>query len=329
MSEIITELDFESQHDVKSEFRLDVQEGLSKAKKQIQSKYFYDEHGCELFNQITRHPDYYLTKCEIEILNTYKKQLAALMASPFNLIELGPGEGIKTQLLIEEFLQESLFFNYIPIDISKKYLKSFILQYKQMLPTLQITPIHSDFFRGIEWLKKNSSSRNLVLFLGSSIGNLDLNATTEFLRHLSSALNEGDYVLLGFDLRKDVNILIRAYNDESGITREFNLNLLKRINHELGANFDLTKFCHYATYNVYSGAMESYLISLEQQNIYIDAIKSSFSFEAIEPIHVEYSHKYSLSQMSEFAEKTGFEVVQNLIDSKKYFVDALWRVRMG
>jgi uncharacterized SAM-dependent methyltransferase len=139
-------------------------------------------------------------------------------------------------------------------------------------------------------------------------------------------LNKGDYVLLGFDLRKDINVLIRAYDDYSGITSNFNLNLLRRINRELGANFDLTKFRHYATYNVYSGAMESYLISLEQQMIYIDAIGLAYAFEVLEPIHVEYSYKYSISQIEELAHMTGFEVVENFNDAKKYFVDALWRI---
>lgn len=330
MNGIITvndESELESHHDIKSEFIHDVQEGLSKSKKQIQSKYFYDDQGCELFNQITRHPDYYLTQCEIEILNTYKKQLAELITSPFNLIELGPGEGIKTQILMEAFLKEACCFRYIPIDISKNYLKSFIMQYKQRLPALQITPIHSDFFRGIEWLKKNSISRNLVLFLGSSIGNFDPSDTIHFLQHLSGSLNDGDYVLLGFDLRKDINILLRAYNDNNGITREFNLNMLRRINRELGANFDINKFYHYATYNVYSGAMESYIVSLEQQMIYIAALEKSYAFESIEPIHVEYSHKYTLVQIESFAQASGFEVIQHFIDSKDYFVDALWQVK--
>ncbi len=324
---ISNEIDLAATHDEKSEFMHDIHAGLSKPNKQIQSKYFYDEHGSELFNKITHHPDYYLTNCEIEILNQNKKHIAQqINAASFNLIELGPGEGIKTQILMEEFLQKSLNFSYIPIDVSKKYLKLVIHRCKQTLPSLQFKAIHADYFRGIEWIQEHSDRRNLLLFLGSSIGNFDAAMTIEFLRHLCDSLNEGDYVLLGFDLRKDIGILLRAYDDTAGITRDFNLNLLNRINRELGANFDLKKFRHYATYNVYSGAMESYLVSLEKQIIYIDAFNGSYSFEAIEPIHVEYSHKYSLTQIDGLAHKTGFEVVENFSDARKYFVDTLWRV---
>jgi dimethylhistidine N-methyltransferase len=234
----------------------------------------------------------------------------------FNLIELGPGEGIKTQLLIEQFLADSLHFNYIPIDISAEYLHKLLNQFNRLITGLTMTPIHSDYFRGLKWINTNAKRRNLVLFLGSSIGNFDPIAVKVFLSHLHDALQDGDYVLLGFDLRKDIDILLRAYNDSAGLTREFNLNLLKRLNRELGANFKLEKFRHYPTYNVYSGAMESYLISLEAQIVAIKALARSFTFEAIEPIHVEYSYKYMLPQIEEFAQLTGFKTIENFTDSR-------------
>lgn len=312
----------------KAEFILDLQEGLSKPRKQILSKYFYDELGSELFNQITRHPDYYLTKCEIEILNTYKKQIAKLFEGQhFNLVELGPGEGLKTQILMDELLSEMHQFSYLPIDISKKYLKNLVNQFSGKLSSEQLNPICSDYFRGLEWLRKHSKRSNLVLFLGSSIGNFSPLETQEFLYQLHDSLNKRDYVLLGFDLRKDVDILLQAYSDDAGITRDFNLNLLKRINRELNADFDLNKFQHYATYNVYTGAMESYLLSLEQQIVKIGDLEQSFLFEEIEPIHVEYSHKFTIKQINEFAHKAGFEIIQNYTDEKKFFIDALWRVK--
>lgn len=317
-----------SYHDEKTEFKNDVEEGLAKPSKQIQSKYFYDEHGSELFNQITRHPDYYLTRSEIEILHAYKKQISALIGTePFNLIELGPGEGIKTQILIEQFLKDSLNFTYMPIDISTKYLKHLIVEFNKQLPELKLKPIHSDYFCGLGWLSSHSTRRNLALFLGSSIGNFDPASTENFLHHLNETLNDGDYVFLGFDLRKDIDILMRAYNDYDGITRDFNLNLLKRINRELGANFDLEKFRHYATYNVHSGAMESYLISLERQDVDIHTLNRSYSFEEIEPIHVEYSYKYLLSQIHELAHSCSFDIIQDYTDSQAYFVNTLWQVK--
>ncbi|VVC74936.1 Histidine-specific methyltransferase EgtD [Aquicella siphonis] len=326
--DIASEHAFDSRDTEKSEFAEELLDGFTRPRKMIKSKYFYDEQGSELFNQITRHPDYYLTRCEIEILSTYKKQMAELFdSSPFNLVELGPGEGIKAEILTDEFLKAKLNFTYIPVDISMPYLKSIVRESNLRTRGLELMPIHADFFRGLEWLRSHSSRRSLVLFLGSSIGNFDPAETLEFLRHLSASLKRDDYVLLGFDLRKDIDILMRAYNDSDGITRDFNLNLLRRINHELGADFDLGKFRHYATYNVYSGAMESYLVSLEEQTVSIEATGHSFVFDAIEPIHVEYSHKYLLSQVNELAQQSGFEVVRNFMDSRKFFVDALWRMK--
>lgn len=315
-------------NEMESEFKALIQSGLSQPNKQIQSKFFYDEEGCKLFNQITRHPDYYLTNCELEILQTYKKDIAAIVHSiPFNLVELGPGEGVKTKVLIEQFLKDHLQFSYLPIDISMDYLKQLASEFEKQIPRLNISLIHSDYLHGLEWLSKHSNRHNFVLFLGSSIGNFNPSSMIDFLTHLKHALNEGDFVLIGFDLRKDIDILMRAYNDSSGITRDFNLNLLQRINRELYANFDINKFRHYATYNVYTGAMESYLVSVESQVINVKSIDQSFHFESIEPIHVEYSYKYLLSQLNEFAEETGFEIVQYYFDSKEYFVDALWRVK--
>jgi uncharacterized SAM-dependent methyltransferase len=191
---------------------------------------------------------------------------------------------------------------------------------------LNATGIHADYFKGMEWIKKHSEQRNVVLFLGSSIGNFDTLSTIEFLQHLHNTLNKGDFVLLGFDLCKDPNILMPAYNDKKGITREFNLNLLHRLNRELGANFNLDKFRHYSCYNVYNGAMESYLISLEKQTIYIDALKKIFEFREIEAIHVEYSFKYRSEQIEEWAHKTGFRIVKHYFDSHHYFLDSLWCV---
>jgi dimethylhistidine N-methyltransferase len=315
-------------HHEKIEFIQDLAIGLAKSKKQIPSKYFYDEHGSELFNQITRHPDYYLTQCEVEILNLNKTQIANLFNSePFNLVELGPGEGIKTQILIEEFLQKSLQFTYLPIDISKKYLKTLVDEFSAKLQYLKLLPLYSDYFHGLEWLRKHSKRTNLVLFLGSSIGNFTPMEVKDFLEHLCHSLNKNDYVLLGFDLHKDIQVLMRAYDDNDGITRNFNLNLLDRINRELQADFDIRKFKHYATYNVYNCAMESYLISQEPQTIAIEALGQSFTFDKIEPIHVEYSHKFSLKQINDLAENTGFEIIQTFSDSKKYFIDTLWRVK--
>jgi L-histidine Nalpha-methyltransferase len=314
-------------HDQLEEFKKDISVGLTKTPKQIPSKYFYDERGSELFNAITRHPDYYLTECELEILNTHKNAIAELVNSDaINLIELGPGEGVKSQLLIKQFLQQTTNFTYSPIDISENYLIKLVNQFNLQLPELKTTAIHADYFKGLEWLSTDSKRKNLVLFLGSSIGNFDNDAAHGFLRHLWQSLHDGDNILIGFDLKKDINTLLRAYNDSDGITREFNLNLLQRMNRELGANFNRDAFSHYATYNVNSGAMESYLISLKEQAIDVSVLRRAFVFMPFEPIHVEVSYKYLLPQIERFATDSGFEVMQNYFDSKCNFVDSLWRV---
>lgn len=314
-------------HDQQEEFKKDILVGLAKSPKQIPSKYFYDEHGSELFNDITRHPDYYLTDCELEILNTNKDAIAHLINSDsINLIELGPGEGVKSQLLIKKFMQLANHFTYCPIDISENYLFKLVNQLNNQLPSLKTMAIHADYFDGLKWLSTDAKRKNLVLFLGSSIGNFDNSAADDFFHHLWLTLHDGDNVLIGFDLRKEIDVLLRAYSDSDGITREFNLNLLQRMNRELGANFDRDVFSHYATYNVNSGAMESYLVSLKAQTIDIPALETTFDFMPFEPIHVEVSYKYLLSQIERFAATAQFKIVQNYFDVKHNFVDSLWRV---
>jgi len=311
-----------------NQFALDVRKGLAQEKKTIPSKYFYDEKGSELFNQITRHPDYYLTQCELEILETHKSELSQLVQNEdFNLIELGPGEGIKTLILLEQLLKDSRQFTYCTVDISRKYLDQLTTKFLGLLPELNIEAISKDFNEGLRWLNLHSNKRNVVLFLGSSIGNFDEKETKKFLNTLWRDLNDGDYFLIGFDLRKDINVLLKAYDDSEKITQAFNLNLLERINKELEANFQIDNFTHYATYNVYSGAMESYLISTKKQEVYSKYLNETFYFNEFESIHLECSYKYRYSQIEQFAKDSGFKVLKNFEDSKKYFALSLWQVQ--
>ncbi|MBA2650920.1 MAG: L-histidine N(alpha)-methyltransferase [Tatlockia sp.] len=311
----------------KQEFIDDVRFGLSKANKTINSKYFYDEKGSDLFNKITHNPDYYLTDCELEILDSYKKDLAYFFKNEeVNLIELGPGEGIKTRLLIDYFMNKNFSFSYYSIDISKKYLSQIVDKFNKELPTLETIALNSDYIKGVKWLSGHSKKRNFLLFLGSSIGNFTLVDTKKFLNMLHSFLHPGDYLLIGFDLLKDINILLQAYNDRDGLTREFNLNILKRMNKELGAKFTLNSFYHYGTYNIYSKAMESYLVSSKEQIVYIEALKKSYNFKEFEAIHVESSQKYSLSDVNHLASSSGFKIIHNFVDKKNYFLDSLWQV---
>lgn len=329
MSDIVhvDSYDLQTTHDTQHEFETDVACGLEKPNKQLSYKHLYDENGCELFNQITRHPDYYLTRCELEILTHHKQQLAALLGStPFNLVELGPGDGSKAQILIKQFTHDSLNFIYSPIDICTEYLIGIASQFQKHLPTLDVTPIHSTYFRGLEWVSDNISRRNVVLFLGSSIGNFAKDEMADFFQHLWLSLHNNDYALIGFDLAKNSDILLRAYDDNAGITRAFNLNLLKRINRELSADFVLENFRHQAVYNAQDTAMESYLISEQDQRVNLNHLAKTFFFKKSEKIHIETSHKYHLSQITELAENNGFRIVGNFSDSKNYFVDSLWQV---
>jgi L-histidine N-alpha-methyltransferase len=311
-------------------FALDVLIGLSQTPKSLPSKYFYDEQGSRLFQQITELPEYYLTQCETEIFHSKKDEIARLInGSRFNLVELGAGDGRKTKILLEHFLKAGLAFRYVPLDICEAAVEGLIGGFDKHLPQVPMEGLVADYCNGLKWLSNTNGHRNVVLFLGSSIGNFSYSETREFLYGLWNALEDGDYLLIGFDLKKDIQLLERAYNDSQDVTAQFNLNLLHRINRELGGNFNTDQFQHYSSYNALSGAIESYLISRQEQVVDIEALNQSFSFESWEPIHTEYSYKYLESDIASLAEETGFTIVTQLMDSKKYFVDSLWQVSKG
>jgi uncharacterized SAM-dependent methyltransferase len=220
----------------------------------------------------------------------------------------------------------NLDFQYVPIDISEGAMKGLVESLENQIPEIEVNGLVTDYFNGLKWLNKRSKRKNLVLFMGSSVGNFTHAENTLLLRNIWNCLNHDDVILIGFDLKKDIDMLIRAYNDSQGVTRDFNLNLLERINRELGGNFDVTKFRHFGTYDVFSGAMESYLVSLEKQSVFIEKIGRWFSFDAWEPIHTEYSYKYLIHDIEQLASETGFEIYEHLFDSRHYFTDSIWRV---
>ncbi|MBF0279494.1 MAG: L-histidine N(alpha)-methyltransferase [SAR324 cluster bacterium] len=309
------------------DFALDVLIGLSESPKKLPSKYLYDTIGSEVFQEITELPEYYLTRCEHEILEEHKEEIAEIAGNEqFNLVELGPGDGRKTKVILEYFQAMQLDFQYAPIDISEDALKGLIATMNGFFPQLEIEGLVSDYFEGIKCLSAMRRCRNFVLFLGSNIGNFNPSETRVFLHRLWNALNHGDHVLIGFDLKKDVDMLLNAYNDSNGVTASFNLNLLNRINQEMGGNFRLDHFQHYETYDVFSGAMESYLVSKEAQSVYIEKLQQSFCFQAWEPIHTESSYKYLESDIILLAKETGFAIEAHFFDAQHYFADSLWRV---
>ena len=193
-------------------------------------------------------------------------------------------------------------------------------------PDLRSEGLVSDYFEGLYWLSAQNHRKNVVLFLGSNIGNFTPLKAGVFLSSLWKALNNGDMVFIGFDLRKNTDMMVRAYNDKKGVTEAFNKNLLKRINRELNGNFDLDQFEFYATYDVVEGAIQSYLISKIKQDVFIGELKWLFSLKANEPIHTESSYKYLASDIEDMADKNNFEIIENYFDPNKYFVDSLWKV---
>jgi L-histidine N-alpha-methyltransferase len=311
-------------------FASDVRTGLSQTPKSLPSKYFYDRAGSRLFQQITDLPEYYLTQCESEIFENKKGEITALIrGTQFNLVELGAGDGRKTKILLGHFLKEELDFRYVPIDICEAAVEGLIVGLNTHSPHLSIEGLVGDYCDGLRWLSTMNGHRNVVLFLGSSIGNFSHAEAREFLYGLWNALENGDYLLIGFDLKKDIHLLERAYNDSQKVTARFNLNLLHRINRELDGNFDVDQFQHYSTYNAVAGAMESYLISRQEQVVDIAALNQSFAFEAWEPVHTEYSYKYLESDIASLAEETGFVIKAQLMDTKGYFVNSVWQVSKG
>jgi L-histidine N-alpha-methyltransferase len=308
-------------------FKEDVLKGFSDHQKSISPKYFYDDEGSKIFQQIMSMPEYYLTRAEFEILEKYKDEIFGDIKgkdSYFALIELGAGDGQKTNLLLKEFLQQNADFKYVPVDISEEALNDLVSKVVNEMPQLNVTGIAGDYFDVLADLNFCESCRKVILFLGSNIGNYNPSETIGFFLELSKGLNPGDMILTGFDLIKDPRIILNAYNDASGITREFNLNLLRRMNTELGANFNIDNFIHHPVYDPRKASANSYLISTVKQKVYFESLKRSFDFEQWEAIYTEESRKFSLNEISEIASQTGFELQKNYMDSKNYFADSLW-----
>jgi dimethylhistidine N-methyltransferase len=308
-------------------FALDVLNGLSESPKRLSSRWIYDEHGSKLFSDICELEEYYPTRCEAEILqNNNERILQRAGTNTLDIVDLGAGDGRKTDIVLEAALKRLKEVRYVPIDISESSMRGLVKRTRGKFPSLELAGIVGEYFDGLHWLSNSNDRRNLVLFLGSNIGNFNKVQARVFLRQLWEALNDGDQVLIGFDLKKDIELLLAAYNDRKGVTAAFNKNLLTRVNRELGGDFDLAAYRHFATYDVFSGAMESYIVSLKAQTVTIRDLKSTFTFDEWEPIHTAYSYKYLQSDINELAADTGFEIVEQYYDNKGWFTDSLWQV---
>lgn len=315
-----------AQHDI---FAADVLDGLTAEPKRLSSKYFYDDAGSQLFRQIMELPEYYLTRAEFEVFERHAAGIYEAFADGadgFDLIELGAGDGSKTAVLIEHFLGRRADFGYAPIDISAAAVEQLTAHFRARFPALRIEPRTGDYFRILETLERTvGGRRRILMFLGSNIGNFARADAVAFFRRLRAVLNDGDLLLTGFDLQKDPRVILAAYDDAAGVTAEFNLNLLRRINRELGADFNLRGFSHYATYGPTECAARSFLISRTAQTVNIEKLGRSFRFAAWEPIFMEISQKYSPAMIDALAAESGFAVVAGFTDRREYFVDSLWR----
>lgn len=307
------------------QFRHDVKEGLTSNPKFLNSKYFYDKKGDALFQEIMKLPEYYLTACEMEILNTHKNSiLEAISSGPdFFLVDLGAGDAKKTQILLSYFLDKKIDFTYAPVDISTNAIEKLSHKISNYFPKLSVKGIALEYIKALQSLPKQK--RKFILFLGASIGNFSSSEAIDFLKEVQYNLLPEDYLFIGFDLKKEPEIILNAYNDKKGITKQFNLNLLERINREMGANFNTNNFEHSPYYDVEQGEARSVLISNRSQMIEIPALETLIHFKKNEPLNTEISKKYSFEEIGILAEETGFEVVQNLTDYKRYFTNSIWR----
>jgi len=311
--------------DLQNHFAEDVRNGLSAERKSLPSKYIYDDAGSSLFCRIMDLPEYYLTDCETEILRNNAGYIAnAIGNGGLNLVELGAGDGKKTKIILHGLLKEYDDVTYVPIDISEGAIHLLLAELESEYPLLKVKGLVTDYFAGLRWLSDSDMSRNVVLFLGSNIGNFTPEERTMFLKSLHASMNTGDYLFTGFDMVKDIDILERAYNDTEGITARFNMNILERINRELDGNFDTEQFSYKSHWHPGEGAIKSFLVSRIKQEVYIDALSMTCNFEAGEAVHTESSHKFTEKQILGLAESTGFTVENVLYDSRRYFADCLW-----
>ncbi|HTM66681.1 MAG TPA: L-histidine N(alpha)-methyltransferase [Flavipsychrobacter sp.] len=309
-----------------SQFAGDVVRGLTSTPKSLPSKYFYDANGDHLFQMIMTLPEYYLTRAEYEIFKFQCSKIIRTIASdePLQLIELGAGDGLKTKLLLKELYKQNINFQYYPIDISANALDILSGSVEKDFKDISIHPIEGEYFKALASPQLHAKSKKLILFLGSTIGNFPTYEASNFIGCISESMTTGDNLLIGFDLKKHPETILNAYNDRQGITRDFNLNLLKRINRELGANFALDQFTHFPIYDPVQAAAKSFLVSMREQEVYIAAAKQRVFFKAYESIFMEISQKFDHDMIQQFASNNGLKINQTFTDSRSMFADVMF-----
>jgi L-histidine Nalpha-methyltransferase len=312
-----------------TQFGTEILDGLRAMPKYLPSKYFYDKAGDEIFQEIMNCDEYYPFACELEIFRKRTMELAAAImepGTPFDLIELGPGDCKKSAYLLRHLVRAGAEFTYIPVDISSNIIDHLETRLPEKIAGLTVRGFNGEYLPMITEAKKASGRRKVVLFLGSNLGNMSPAEARVFCRKLRCHLRPGDLVLIGLDLKKCPETILAAYNDKAGITRRFNLNLLERINRELNADFDIRQFRHFPCYDEPSGACKSYLISLADQQVTLcwNGDEQRVRFVRYEEIFMEISQKYRVDQIDQLATQAFFKPAERFYDDREWFVDALW-----
>ncbi|APU68793.1 L-histidine N(alpha)-methyltransferase [Christiangramia flava] len=317
----------ESQITFQSAFAEDTYKGLSSYPKFLYSKYIYDEKGDKLFQQIMDMPEYYLTSCEFDILEMNAPEIADSFQHPegVDLIELGAGDGKKTKVLLKELLKKEYDFQYLPVDISQHALDDLQQSLKKELPAVKVKPQQGTYFKTLEKLSEYNSRKKVILVLGSNIGNLSHKEAVNFLKNIQTAMSKEDMLFMGFDQKKDPQVILNAYNDESGITAAFNKNLLERINRELEANFDLDAFRHWETYDPETGTAKSFLVSETAQTVRIKSLELEVKFDKWESIHTEISQKYDDHIVQWLADNAGLVIENDFHDVANCYKNYIFR----
>lgn len=305
----------------RTDFKAEVLKGLRAKPRSLPAKFFYDDTGSHLFEQITELPEYYLTRTEIGILEREAESMVDCFGEDFTLIEFGSGNSRKVRILLDAGLSAR---EYMPVDISESFLRDGAAEIYRQYPNLDVTAVCADYTTMSSLPLMSERGKRVVFFPGSTIGNLTNEEARAFLANTARLLVRGDAMLVGTDLRKDIAILHAAYNDSAGVTAEFNRNVLRRINRELGARIDVESFAHVAFFNEAESRIEMHLRSELAQRI--EVAGEHFDFAAGETIHTENSYKYDLEEFRRLTEGTGFAVVRHWTDPESLFAVQLLEV---
>ena len=318
------------QADVQGDLAADVRAGLTATPKLLYARHFYDAEGSRLFEEICRLPEYYLTRAEAQILGAMAGELVEVFREEPELVELGSGSALKTKTLIRAFLGAYGKLRFVPIDISTEMLEQSSRELVDGFDGLVVDAIASEYLGGLRELtrmdrEEHRTSPRLVLWLGSSIGNLGRQQAKDFLHDIHDVVERRDRMLIGLDRRKDAAVLEAAYDDAAGVTAEFNRNILRRINRELGADFDVERFDHRAIYREEEGRVEMHLVSQDDVTVNVSALGLRVDFTAGETIHTESSYKYSDAEIEALAEASEFRIERHWMDEARRFSLVLFR----